>query len=154
MKLRKTAWALRILAIAAMGTIAWQSASAQSDSTSTPVELLVAITTPDAQTQAMAMVLASEALSRKAPVRILLCGPAGDLAFVNAKEGEIIKPMNKTPAQILQGLLQKGMMVQLCSDYLQNRGKSEQDMLKEVQSTSLSDISSYMNRPSVRYFTF
>jgi hypothetical protein len=44
-------------------------------------ELFVVITTADAETQMMAMVLATQSVNQDVAVRILLCGEAGNLAI-------------------------------------------------------------------------
>ena len=46
-----------------------------------PTETFFNVTSADNQTQGMAMVLASQMAEQKAAVRILLCGPAGQLAL-------------------------------------------------------------------------
>ncbi|NYZ12811.1 hypothetical protein HL658_09630 [Azospirillum sp. RWY-5-1] len=116
--------------------------------------LFVVVTSPDAQTQAMAMILSAEAVKKKVPVRMLLCGPGGDLAL-KANAGPAMKPSGKTPQQMMQGLIQGGATVELCALYLPNSGgKTEADLIDGVKPTRPPVVSDFMLTSDVRYFTF
>ncbi|HYH22667.1 MAG TPA: DsrE family protein [Azospirillum sp.] len=116
--------------------------------------LFVVVTSPDAQTQAMAMILAGEAAKKQVPVRMLLCGPGGDLAL-KGNAAPAMKPSGKTPQQMMQGLIQGGAKVELCALYLPNSGgKTEADLVEGVTPTRPPVVAEYMLKPNVRYFTF
>ena len=51
-----------------------------------PSKVVTVVTSPDAQTQLMSMVLTLQAAQQGAEAHILLCGPAGDLALRDAPE--------------------------------------------------------------------
>ena len=97
--------------------------------------LNVLVTSADAQTQMMAMVLSAMAVKKhKAQVNITLCGPAGDLADKNVKSTPVKKPGGKapTPKKLMMGLIKAGASVQICPLYLPNAGKDKSVLVKGV----------------------
>lgn len=83
-----------------------------------PSEAFFNVTSAD-NVQGMAMVLATQMVEQKAAVRILLCGPAGQLAL-KTYEPAALKPRNVTPKQMLAGLMKAGATVEVCALYLPN----------------------------------
>lgn len=79
------------------------------------------VTSPDAQTQMMAMVLSTQSMKKGADVSVLLCGPGGDLALKGSK-GTVFMPIKKSPQMLLKGLIKKGVEVQVCPLYLPAKG--------------------------------
>ncbi len=75
----------------------------------TQTETFFSVTSADNQAQGMAMVLASQMAEQKAAVRILLCGPAGQLAL-KTYEPAALKPRNVTPKQMMTGLIKGGYL--------------------------------------------
>jgi rhodanese-related sulfurtransferase/predicted peroxiredoxin len=74
------------------------------------------------ETQAMTFVLASATLDMGEPVRILLCDEAGKLALLQRDEdGRTILPPGKTPRELLQGLIARGALVEVCGIFLPTR---------------------------------
>ncbi len=97
--------------------------------------LNVIVTSPDAQTQMMAMVLSTMAVKKhKAEVHVTLCGPAGALADKNAKNTQVKMPSGKapTPQKMLKGLIKAGASVQVCPLYLPNAGKDKSILLEGI----------------------
>ena len=97
--------------------------------------LNVIVTSADAQTQMMAMVLSTMAVKKhKAQVNITLCGPAGDLSDKNVKSTPVKKPDGKTstPKMLMKGLIKAGANVQICPLYLPNAGKDKSVLIKGV----------------------
>lgn len=80
----------------------------------TPSEAFFNVTSADNQAQGMAMVLATQMVEQKASVRILLCGPAGQLAL-KTYEPAALKPRNVTPKQMMAGLMKAGATVEVCA---------------------------------------
>lgn len=116
--------------------------------------VFVTVTSPDAQVQAMAMNLAGEVMKRQRPVRILLCGPGGDVAF-KGHAAPAVKPAGKTPQQMLQGLIQAGAKVDVCALVLPNSGgKSAADLIDGVSATNPPAVVDFVLKPNVRTFTF
>ena len=97
--------------------------------------LNVIVTSPDEQTQMMAMVLSTMALKKhKKKVNITLCGKAGDLAIKGAQSNPVKKPDCKapTPKMAMQGLIKAGANVQICPLYLPNSGKDKTALIDGV----------------------
>lgn len=126
------------------------TAQAQADD---PDELFVVVTSDDAQTQMMAMVLANQSLNQGASVRVLLCGDGGRLALAN-EEFPAFQPADRTPQQLLQRLLNEGTTVEVCAIYLPNTDADASDLIDGIGIAQPSAIAEHMMKPSVRYFTF
>jgi len=116
--------------------------------------LFVVVTSPDPQTQAMAMVLTNQALQRQTPVRLLLCGPGGDLALKDY-QGSSLQPSGKTPQQMMQAAITAGAQVELCALYLPNSaGKTPADLINGVNPVKPPEIGAHMDQENIRFFTF
>lgn len=88
-------------------------------------KLVTVVTSPDAQTQLMAMVLTMQAASQGASAHILLCGPAGDMALRDAPEAVTAgqPPKNVSPQGLMQMIREKsGATVEVCAIYLPGKG--------------------------------
>lgn len=142
----------RILAAALLAATAATAATPARADDDRP--LFVTVTSADAQTQAMAMILAGEAVKQKVPVRMLLCGPGGDLAL-KGNAAPAMKPSGKTPQQMMQGLIQGGAKVELCALYLPNsNGRTEADLVEGVAPTRPPVVAEFLLKPNVRHLTF
>ena len=124
-------------------------AEAQSDNES----LFVVLTSDDAETQMMAMVLATQSLNKDVPVRVLLCSNAGDLALEDSKS-PAFAPANRSPKQLLVGLMNNGVQVEVCGIYLPNRDYTEADLMDGIGTAAPPEVAEYMKQKGVRYFTF
>ncbi|BAK73318.1 MAG: DsrE family protein [Arcobacter sp.] len=93
--------------------------------------LNVVITSKDAQTQMMGMVLSMMTLKQKKEVNMTLCSDAGDLA-VKGIESPILKPQDKSPKMMLQALIKQGAKVEVCPLYLPNASKDETVLLEGI----------------------
>jgi len=116
-------------------------------------ETFFSVTSADNQTQGMAMVLASQMAEQKAAVRILLCGPAGQLAL-KAYEPPALKPRNVTPKQMMTGLIKGGATVEVCALFLPNADKAPADLVEGVTVAKPPEVAAYMVKPGVRAFGF
>lgn len=86
-------------------------------------KLLTIVTSPDAQTQLMAMVLTYQAAQQGAQAHILLCGPAGDMALKDAPESvrSPQKPKDMSPQGLMSMILEKSSTTaEVCAIYLPN----------------------------------
>lgn len=95
----------------------------------------VLITSADAQTQMMGMVLSSSILNdQKKAVNITLCGPAGALALKDSPAADVKKPDGSIvkPKMALQGLMKAGAVVQVCPLYLPNVGKDTNALVEGI----------------------
>lgn len=93
--------------------------------------LNVLVTAKEAQTQMMAMVLSTMALKQNKEVNVTLCSDAGDLA-VKGMESPTLKPQDKSPKMLLEGLIKQGAKVQVCPLYLPNASKDESVLIEGV----------------------
>ncbi len=116
-------------------------------------ELFVVLTSSDAETQMMAMVLATQSFNQDVPVRVLLCSDAGDLALQDS-ESPAFKPADRSPKQLLNGLIANGVQVEVCGIYLPNRDVDETDLIEGVGLAAPPEVAAYMKQEHVRYFTF
>ncbi|AXI99449.1 putative peroxiredoxin [Cyclonatronum proteinivorum] len=117
-------------------------------------ELFVVLTSANAETQMMALVLATQSFNQDVPVRILLCSEAGDLALKDS-ESPAFKPADRSPKQLLMNLMNNGVTVEVCGIYLPNREHlSADDLLEGVGTARPPEVAAYMKQPHIRYFSF
>ncbi len=124
-------------------------ANAQTDTES----LFVVLTSDDAETQMMAMVLATQSLNKDLPVRVLLCSEAGELALKDS-ESPAFAPADRSPKQLLMGLMNNGVQVEVCGIFLPNRDYTEADLIDGVGTAAPPEVAEFMKQEGVRYFTF
>jgi predicted peroxiredoxin len=115
--------------------------------------MFVVVTSPDPQTQLMAMVLSTQVVKKGKYVRVLLCGAGGDLALRNGKE-VILKPKHKSPQMLLRNLIKKGVTVQVCPLYLPNKGASPADLIEGVTQAKPPLVAEALLEEEVKLFTF
>jgi intracellular sulfur oxidation DsrE/DsrF family protein len=111
------------------------------------------VTSADNQSQGMAMVLATQMVEQKAAVRILLCGPAGQLAL-KTYEPAALKPRNVTPKQMMAGLMKAGATVEVCALFLPNADRTPADLTDGVTVAKPPEVAAYMLKPGVKAFGF
>lgn len=116
-------------------------------------ELFVGINSGIAQTQGVALVLANQALAQKAGVRVLLCSEGGQLA-VRDKESTALKPSNKSPKEMLQGLMKAGAKVEVCALFLPNSDLKPGDLIEGVGVAKPADMTAYLLQPNVKTLTY
>lgn len=86
-------------------------------------KLVTIVTSPEAQTQLMAMVLTFQAVQQGAEAHILLCGPAGDMALIDAPESVRApqKPKDMSSQGLMSMILEKtSTTAEVCAIYLPN----------------------------------
>lgn len=118
-----------------------------------PSEVFVSVNSGVAQTQGVAMVLANQALSQKAAVRVLLCSDAGNLA-VKDKDTAALKPSGKSPKEMLQGLMKAGAKVEVCALFLPNADLKPTDLLDGIAVAKPADVASYFLQANVKTLSF
>jgi len=116
-------------------------------------EHFVVLTSGDAETQMMAMVLATQSVNKGVDISVLLCSSAGLLA-VQGEDSPEFAPAGRSPKQLLAGLLERGVEVNVCGIFLPNRDYTEADLIDGVGVASPPDIADYMSQPGIRFFTF
>jgi len=115
--------------------------------------LFVVLTSSNAETQMMAMVLATQSLNKDVPVRVLLCSDAGELALKDY-ESSAFAPADRSPKQLLQGLIERDVKVEVCGIFLPNRDYTEEDLIEGVSPAAPPEVAEFMKQAGVRYFTF
>ncbi|ACF47244.1 conserved hypothetical protein [Prosthecochloris aestuarii DSM 271] len=115
--------------------------------------LFVVVTTDDAQTQMMAMVLSTQTVKQGRSVQMLLCGPAGELA-VKGSEQTMLKPIEKSPQMLLQGLMKSGVTVEVCPLFLPNKGADASVLIDGVTIAKPPVVAQKLSEEGVKLFTF
>lgn len=118
-----------------------------------PVDLLVTVTSADAQNQGIALVLAGQAMEQKARVRVLLCADGGQLA-VKAKESPALKPRNVSPKEMLQGLIKKGALVEVCALFLPNSDLKQADLIDGIGVAKPNEVATTLLQPNAKVLAF
>ncbi len=95
--------------------------------------LNVMVTSPDHQTQLMAMVLSLQTIkTHEKSINMVLCGPAGDLALKTTVTPKL-KPQNVSPTMLLNKIIGLGATVSVCPLFLPNAGKTTEDLLDGIE---------------------
>jgi len=97
--------------------------------------LNILMTSADAQTQMMGMVLGGSVLNdQKKALNITLCGPAGNLALKEFKAADVKRPDGSVanPKMALQGLMKAGAVVNVCPLFLPNAGKDAAALVEGI----------------------
>ncbi|MBL3569202.1 hypothetical protein BV509_08530 [Rhodovulum sulfidophilum] len=96
--------------------------------------LVTVLTDPNPQTQLMGLVLTLQALERGAAVRVLLCGPAGDIALADppAAATEPQPPAGMSPQAALAAAIGKGARAEVCAIYLPGRAAGPEALIEGV----------------------
>lgn len=118
-----------------------------------PVTLFTVITSDSAETQFMALILATQSLRQGAQVRILLCDRAGELAL-QGKTFATLEPLDRSPRDLLEGLIKAGARVDVCAIFLPNRPEQREDLIPGIGIARPDEIAAYMLQDGVRYFSF
>ncbi|MDO9600536.1 MAG: DsrE family protein [Azoarcus sp.] len=113
----------------------------------------VVLSDASTMTQGMAMVLANQMQEQGAQVDILLCDKAGDLALKNVG-GEVMKPNNVTPAQLLNAAMKKGATASVCALYLPNSGNKPEDLKDGVTPAKPADMARALLEPNRKVVSF
>ncbi|MBZ8117758.1 hypothetical protein KUD11_03745 [Roseovarius sp. LXJ103] len=100
-----------------------------------PNKLITILTSAEPQTQLMAMVLTMNAINAGAEAKILLCGPAGDIALADAPASATAgqPPKDASPQGLMKMLMaQKNLKVQVCAIYLPGKGVDASVLIEGV----------------------
>lgn len=97
-------------------------------------KLVTVITSADAQTQLMGMVLTMQSLKAGASTYMLLCGPGGDLALKEAPDSATAAqpPMGMSPQGLMQKIIAAGATVEVCAIYLPGKGAEADVLLNDI----------------------
>lgn len=118
--------------------------------------MLTIITSGDAETQLMALVLTRSAKAAGESPRILLCSAGGDLAL-SAPPGSAttpLQPQGTTPQGVLKALIADGVQVDVCAIYLPNRPFGKEALIDSVGVAKPEDIGQLIASPNVQVLSF
>jgi hypothetical protein len=98
-------------------------------------KLITILTSPEPQTQLMAMVLTMNAINAGAEAEILLCGPAGDIALTDAPASATAgqPPRDASPQGLMKMMMaEMNLNVQVCAIYLPGKGADASVLIEGV----------------------
>lgn len=98
-------------------------------------KLVTILTAPEPQTQLMAMVLTANAVAQGARAKILLCGPAADIALKDAPASATAgqPPQDASPQGLMMKMVREaGVEAQVCAIYLPGRGEGPEVLIDGV----------------------
>ena len=118
--------------------------------------MLTIITSPDPETQLMALVLTRAAMAKGEQPNILLCSAGGDLALINPplQATAPLKPEGASPHGLLKSLMADGVPVQVCAIYLPNRSFGEEALLNGISVASPAEIGEQISRSGETLLSF
>ncbi len=114
---------MKKLLVPVIALLAFASAPVDVRASDDVEKLFVILTSPDTETQAMALVLSNQTAKLGTKVHLMLCGPAGSIALkeVPADAKKVVTPKGMTVASLLEALKNKGVKVDVCAIFLPNR---------------------------------
>ncbi|WP_272008418.1 hypothetical protein [Roseovarius sp. ZX-A-9] len=143
---------MRFLPTIALCTAAALPAAAQE----APNQLVTVITSENAQTQLMGMVLTMQSVRAGAQAHMLLCGPAGDLALKAAPEAATTAqpPMGMSPQGLMQKIMETGAKVEVCALYLPGKGADTTVLLDGITVAAPSAMAALLMSKDARVLSF
>ncbi|MBJ3775888.1 hypothetical protein JCR33_09335 [Acuticoccus sp. 2012] len=119
--------------------------------------LVTIVTSPEPQTQLMAMVLTMQAAAQGASPHILLCGPGGDIALkeapVSATSGQ--PPKGMSPQGLMQTIREKaGATVEVCAIYLPGKGLDPSALLDGITVAKPPEMAGRLIAPGTTVLSF
>ncbi len=142
----------KTFAALALGLAAAVAAPAQAGDS----KLVTIVATGEPQAQLMAMVLTMQAVSQGAEARVMLCGPGGDIALVDAPDSATApqKPKNMSPQSLLSAIMHRGVTVEVCAIYLPNKGVKQDALLPGVGVAQPPELTKALLGDDVRILSF
>lgn len=117
--------------------------------------MLIILTSPDTETQGMALILANQVAGQGKQLHLLLCGPAGALALKGAPDTKVTTPGGPMAiASLLAGLQAKGAKVDVCALVLPGRQKTAADLKDGIGIAAPPAIAAEMVDSRTRLATF
>lgn len=120
-------------------------------------KLVTVVTSPEPQTQLMAMVLTMQAAQKGTETHIFLCGPAGDLALkdapASATKGQ--PPKDMSPQGLMQMIREKtGATAEVCAIYLPGKGLDPSALLDGVGVADPAEMAGRLMAADTRVLNF
>ncbi|MEO0819822.1 MAG: hypothetical protein AAF074_05255 [Pseudomonadota bacterium] len=121
-----------------------------------PPRLVTVLTASEPQTQLMAMVLSMQSIKQGAQVRVLLCGPADDIALQDAPASATTaqKPKGMSPQGLMRKIIETGAPVEVCAIYLPNKGVGTEALIEGVTAARPPEMAGHLLAENTRLLTF
>ncbi|MCA1775102.1 MAG: hypothetical protein R6V30_04530 [Paracoccaceae bacterium] len=122
-----------------------------------PTKVVTVVTSPEPQTQLMAMVLTMQAAQQGAEAHILLCGPAGDIALRDAPESATAgqPPRDMSPQGLMQMIQENtGATVEVCAIYLPGLGEDASVLLDGIGVADPAEMAAQLMASDARVLSF
>lgn len=118
--------------------------------------LVTVLSAENPQTQLMAMVLTMQSVQQGAQARVLLCGPAGDLALKDAPAAATApqKPKGMSPQGLMLKIMETGIPVEVCAIYLPNKGVGADALLDGVGQAQPPAMAGHLLAENTRVLSF
>lgn len=118
--------------------------------------MITIVTSGEAETQLMALVLTRSAKTAGETPRILLCSEGGDLALAAPPESATtpLQPQGATPQGLLKTLITEGVQVDVCAIYLPNRPFGKEALIDGIGVAKPADIGELIASPDIRILSF
>lgn len=119
--------------------------------------IVTIVTSQNAETQLMAMVLTMQAVQQGANAHILLCGDAGDMALKDAPKTVTApqKPKGMSPQKLMKLILEKtNTKVEVCALYLPNKDMKPSELLDGITATNPQKMGKRLLVDNVRILSF
>jgi len=118
--------------------------------------VVTVLTAENPQTQLMALVLTTAAQAQGHAVRLLLCGPGGDIALAAAPETATAgqPPRGASPQGLLRMAMDKGARVEVCAIYLPGKGADPSALLPGVTVAQPPEMAGAMAAPGTVVWSF
>lgn len=119
--------------------------------------IVTIVTSQNAETQLMAMVLTMQAVQQGANAHILLCGDAGDMALKDAPKTVTApqKPKGMSPQKLMKLILEKTKTkVEVCALYLPNKDMKPSELLDGITAANPQKMGKRLLVDNVRILSF
>lgn len=123
----------------------------------TAQKLVTIVTSPEPQTQLMAMVLTFQAVQQGADAHILLCGPAGDMALKESPESVRIlqKPRDMSSQGLMKMILDKTTTTaEVCAIYLPNANLKAEALINGITAANPEKMAARLLAEDTRIMSF
>ncbi|MEP3476798.1 MAG: hypothetical protein ABJN57_11305 [Hyphomicrobiales bacterium] len=119
--------------------------------------IVTIVTSQNAETQLMAMVLTMQAVQQGANAHILLCGDAGDMALKDAPKTVTApqKPKGMSPQKLMKLIMKKTKTkVEVCALYLPNKDMKPSALLDGITAANPQKMGKRLLVDNVRILSF
>lgn len=121
-------------------------------------DLVTVISTDDAQSQLMGMVLTMQAVQQGATAHILLCGPAADIALRDGAPDSATAPQpprGMSPRGLMQTILEKTpTKAEVCAIYLPGKGLDASALMDGVTPAKPDEMAKRLLGENTRILSF